>query len=242
MQPFYCNDTGPRDTVQHINPPLSRSYQILSHYNVTEDTLKWHYNRFTMTPSKSLAGNPAYGKHISQNHTTLKFVVPLRRGPSSILRPVIHLPAPHPHPSICLGAQCLRASSTAPFPPFARRKKTARPRFLIQISSPVPWPVSSLSSHWSLKWLWGALSQFYMQIGLHLGSGAGLLRAYLCKSDWVRAYCWSACAGRRLYFTGPAASVFRGVEIFGGKDASRSGNGRLLAWRTPASTPPVSVL
>lgn len=98
---------------------------------------------------------------------------------------------------------------TGPISPLCGWKKTARPRFLIQISSPVPWPVSSLSSHWSLKWLWGALSQFYMQIGLHLGSGAGLLRAYLCKSDWVRAYCWGACAGRRLYFTGPAASVFR---------------------------------
>ncbi len=52
--------------------------------------------------------------------------------------------------------------------------------------------------------------------------GAGLLRAYLCKSDWVRAYCWSACAGRRhhkLYFTGSPASVFRrgGVEERGKK-------------------------
>lgn len=79
-----------------------------------------------------------------------------------------------------------------PLPHFLHGRKTAWARLLIQISSAARRPVSSLSSHWSLKWLWGALSQFYMQIELHLASGAGLLRAYLCKSDWVRAYCHDA--------------------------------------------------
>lgn len=41
----------------------------------------------------------------------------------------------------------------------------------------------ALFARQSLKGLGGALSQFYMQMSLHLGSGAGMLGAYLCKSD-----------------------------------------------------------
>ncbi len=34
-----------------------------------------------------------------------------------------------------------------------------------------------------LRGLLGALSQFYMQMSLHLGRGVGMLGGYLCKFD-----------------------------------------------------------
>lgn len=57
--------------------------------------------------------------------------------------------------------------------------------FLIQISCGLT--QQSLESKVTL----GSLTVLYANRAAHLASGAGLLRGYLCKSDWVRAYCHS---------------------------------------------------
>lgn len=57
--------------------------------------------------------------------------------------------------------------------------------FLIQISCGLT--QQSLESKVTL----GSLTVLYANRATHLASGAGLLRGYLCKSDWVRPYCQS---------------------------------------------------
>lgn len=76
--------------------------------------------------------------------------------------------------------------------------------FLIQISCGLT--QQSLESKVTL----GSLAVLYANRATHLASGAGLLRGYLCKSDWVRPYCQcTMCAGVFAHIhTGKQAAIF----------------------------------
>lgn len=62
---------------------------------------------------------------------------------------------------------------------------------------------SALFAQQTLEGPWGALSHFYMQMALHLGSGAGMLGTHLCKSDLTNSH---------IHMHSPAAFLVKGTQ------------------------------